>query len=61
MRATVLLHIAEYFIQKGERKKAEEVIAEAEKIIIANPKAAEGSGQVQQLAEVKAKFEKMPK
>jgi tetratricopeptide (TPR) repeat protein len=61
VRATVLLHIAEYFILKGERKKAEDVIAEAEKIIIANPKAAEGSGQDKQLIEVRAKLEKMAK
>ncbi len=58
VRATVLMHISEYFLASGDLTKAKEIAAEADKIINDNLKAAEATGQTQQLAELKAKLEK---
>lgn len=61
VRATVLLHIAEYHIARGNRKLAEDVIADAEKIMAASPKASEAAGHAELLKLVKDKLDKMPK
>jgi tetratricopeptide (TPR) repeat protein len=61
VRATVLMHIAEYHVARGNRKLAEECLAEAEKIMIAAPNASAGAGHAELFKLVKDKLDKMPK
>jgi tetratricopeptide (TPR) repeat protein len=59
VRATVLMHICEYFIARGSRSEADKAFKEAEAIVTRNPRAAESAGQVEQLARTKAMLDAM--
>jgi hypothetical protein len=59
VRATVLMHICEYFIARGSRAEAEKAFKEAEAIVTRNTRAAEAAGQVEQLARTKAMLDAM--
>lgn len=57
-RATVLLHIAEYLIEKGDCASAEKRLAEAAEMIKNNPKYAEIAGHDKAIAELRDLFAK---
>jgi tetratricopeptide (TPR) repeat protein len=59
VRATVLMHICEYFIARGLKPEAEKAFKEAEAIVNRNTRAAEAAGQVEQLARTKALLDAM--
>jgi tetratricopeptide (TPR) repeat protein len=59
VRATVLMHICEYFIAREMKAEAEKAFKEAEAIVAKNPQAAEAAGQIEQLAKTKAMLDAM--
>lgn len=59
IRATILLHIAEWYILKGDKKNASSMADEAEKTIQRYPEAAKVASQPEHLAEVRKAISEM--
>lgn len=59
IRATVLLHIAEWYILKGDKKSATSMADEADKTIQRYPEAARAASQPEHLAEVRGAISEM--